>query len=107
LVEDDDYEKLHRPSKRHRRQCPSKKRAAATLFMLLCGGGGCVSVSPGMPVAENALHRLGRFTTTSGVKRLRAEYCAGKNQHATVTKTSTAGTDMMSSSEAQVWFTCN
>ncbi len=34
------------------------------------------------------------------------EFCAKQNRKATITNSTTAGTDMMSSSKAQVWFTC-
>lgn len=33
-------------------------------------------------------------------------FCAKQNLKATITNSTTAGTDLMSSSKSQVWFTC-
>jgi hypothetical protein len=71
----------------------------------------CVSVSSPLSVGDNAYlisvvsHAQWKEAIESGVNQAN-RFCASKGLRATVTNTSTAGTDFMSSSKAQVWFSC-
>lgn len=79
-----------------------------TSFLIL---GGCVSVSPVLPTGNNAYmvsivsHNQWKEAIERGVVEA-DKFCARQNRIAKVTNSTTAGTDMMSSSKAQVWFTC-
>jgi hypothetical protein len=79
--------------------------------MLVGLAAGCVSVSQPLPTGDNAYlisvvsHNQWKEAIERGVKEAN-QFCAGKDEIATVTKTTTVGTDMMSSSKAQVWFSC-
>ena len=72
---------------------------------------GCVTASPVLLTGDNAYmidvvsHNQWKQAIETGVVQANA-YCASKNQRATITSSTTAGPDMMSSSKAQVWFTC-
>lgn len=83
----------------------------ALLCTLLFVVSGCVSVSPVLPTGENEYmisvvsHNQGKEAIVSGIQQANA-FCAKSNRTAEVTATKTAGTDLMSSSKAQVWFTC-
>ena len=78
------------------------------LFFVLSG---CVSTSPVLPTGDHAYmisvvsHAQWKEAIESGVMQAN-EFCAKQNRKATITNSTTAGTDMMSSSKAQVWFTC-
>jgi hypothetical protein len=73
--------------------------------------GGCVSTSPVLPTGENTYmisvvsHSQWNEAIETGVTQANA-FCASKNLKATINNSTTAGTDFMSSSKAQVWFTC-
>jgi hypothetical protein len=72
---------------------------------------GCVSVSPALPVGDNTYmisvvsHSQWSEAIESGIAQAN-EFCADKHLKAVITNTTTAGTDFMSSSKAQVWFQC-
>jgi hypothetical protein len=72
---------------------------------------GCVTASPVLPTGDNAYmidvvsHNQWKQAIETAVVQANA-FCASKNQRATIDNSTTAGTDMMSSSKAQVWFTC-
>lgn len=78
------------------------------LFLVLSG---CVSTSPVLPTGDDAYmisvvsHAQWKEAIETGVMQAN-EFCAKRDRKATITNTTTAGTDMMSSSKAQVWFTC-
>jgi putative hemolysin len=86
-----------------------KMLLVSSLLLLLVAG--CVSVSPPFSVGDNAYlisvvsHAQWKEAIESGVNQAN-QFCANKGLRATVTNTSTAGTDFMSSSKAQVWFSC-
>ena len=73
--------------------------------------GGCVSVSPVLSTGDHAFmisvvsHNQWKEAIESGITQAN-DYCAKQSLKATITNTTTAGTDFMSSSKAQVWFTC-
>lgn len=72
---------------------------------------GCVSVSPVMSTGNNTYlisvvsHAQWSEAIETGVAQAN-QFCAAKGQMAAIANTSTAGTDLMSSSKAQVWFSC-
>jgi hypothetical protein len=72
---------------------------------------GCVTASPVLPTGDNTYmidvvsHNQWKQAIETAVVQANA-FCASKNQLVTINNSTTAGTDMMSSSKAQVWFTC-
>lgn len=84
------------------------KKLSLLLVILLVG---CVTTSPVLPVGDNTYlisvvsHNQWSEAIESGVLQAN-QFCAGKNLKAIVTNSTTAGTSMMSSSKAQIWFTC-
>jgi hypothetical protein len=84
---------------------------ASILVVPLGALAGCVTASPVLPVGDNAYmisvvsHNQWKEAIETGVVQAN-EFCASKHQKATIDRSTTAGTDMMSSSKAQVWFSC-
>ena len=74
--------------------------------------GGCVSASPVLPTGENSYmisivsHNQWKEAIERGVIEAN-QFCSKQGKKATVKNSTTAGTDLMSSSKAQVWFSCD
>jgi len=82
--------------------------APGFLFLAL---GGCVSVSPALPTGDHSymISVVSHAQWSEAIERGVVEansFCASQGLKATITNSTTSGTDLMSSSKAQVWFIC-